>query len=270
MLLCGIIGHPLAHTLSPVLHNWGFATLGIQGSYHIWDTPPEKLSAFMAALRTLPIHGLSVTIPHKEAVMPLLDQLSDTARAIGAVNTLYWNQGKLCGDNTDSSGFMAPLVERGTSPGTALILGAGGAARAAVHGLHQAGWTVWLSSRTEQRADRLAHSFRAAYVPWAQRHDIRPDLLVNTTPLGMSGPFQALSPWKDSFARISLVYDLVYNPKQTPFLLQAMRAGVPVIYGLHMFAAQGLAQFTRWTGQDFPLDAAMRLLEEALARKNGA
>lgn len=72
MLLCGIIGHPLAHTLSPVLHNWGFATLGIQGSYHIWDTPPEKLSAFMAALRTLPIHGLSVTIPHKEAVMPLV------------------------------------------------------------------------------------------------------------------------------------------------------------------------------------------------------
>lgn len=265
MLLFGIIGHPLAHTLSPVLHNWAFRELDIKASYHVWDTPPEKLPAFMAALRTLPIHGASVTIPHKEAVMSLTDRLTDTARDIGAVNTLFWEDGRLWGDNTDVTGFMAPLLERGARPGSALVLGAGGAARAAVCGLHRAGWKTLLSSRTEGRADRLAHSFQATQVPWSQRHEVRPDLLVNTTPLGMSGPFQALSPWKGPLTGISLVYDLVYNPRDTPLLLQARREGVQILPGLPMFVHQGLAQFQRWTGRTFPLPPAVALLEEALA-----
>lgn len=268
MLLLGIIGHPLSHTLSPVLHNWAFRELGIKASYHVWDTPPEKLAAFMAALRTLPIHGASVTIPHKETVMPLVDKLTQNARDIGAVNTLYWQDGEVWGDNTDVTGFMAPLLERGTKPGTALVLGAGGAARAAVCGLHRAGWKVLLSSRTGGRADRLAHSFQAEHVPWTERHSLRPDLLVNTTPLGMSGPFQALSPWKESLHGISMVYDLVYNPKETPLLAQAMREGVAVIHGLPMFVNQGLAQFERWTGHRFPLAQAIALLEETLATRS--
>ena len=270
MLLLGIIGHPLSHTLSPVLHNWAFRELGIQASYHVWDTPPEKLPAFMAALRTLPIHGASVTIPHKETVMPLVDKLTRNARDIGAVNTLYWQDGAVWGDNTDVTGFMAPLLERGTEPGTALVLGAGGASRAAVCGLNQAGWRILLSSRTENRADRLAHTFQAEHVPWNERHEVRPDLLVNTTPLGMSGPFQALSPWKGPLKGISLVYDLVYNPKETPLLLQAAHEGVAVIHGLPMFVSQGLAQFERWTGRRFPLPAAVALLEETLAVRGKA
>lgn len=267
MLLFGIIGHPLTHTLSPVLHNWAFRKLGINASYHVWDTPAEKLTAFLAALRTLPIHGASVTIPHKETVMPLTDRLTDNARDIGAVNTLYWENDALWGDNTDVTGFMAPLLGRRAQPGTALILGAGGAARAAVCGLHRAGWKVLLSSRTESRADRLAHSFQAAHVPWTERHEVRPDLLVNTTPLGMSGPFQALSPWKGPLTGISLVYDLVYNPKETLLLIQARREGVEIIHGLPMFVHQGLAQFERWTGQRFPLPEAVSVLEESLARR---
>jgi shikimate dehydrogenase len=267
MLLFGIIGHPLSHTLSPILHNWAFRAMDIQASYHVWDTSPEKLAAFMAALRTLPIHGASVTIPHKETVMPLTDKLTDTARDIGAVNTLYWENGALWGDNTDVTGFMAPLLERGALPGTALVLGAGGAARAAVCGLHRAGWKVMLSSRTESRADRLAHSFQTSHVPWNDRHEARPDLLVNTTPLGMSGPFQALSPWRGSLKGISLVYDLVYNPKETPLLIQARRESVEVIHGLPMFVHQGLAQFERWTERRFPLPEAIALLEETLARR---
>lgn len=270
MLLLGIIGHPLSHTLSPVLHNWGFRELGIPASYHVWDTPPEKLPAFMAALRTLPIHGASVTIPHKEPVMNLVDRLTDNAREIGAVNTLYWDEGKLWGENTDVTGFMAPLQERGTHPGTALVLGAGGAARAAVCGLHRAGWKVHLSARTGARADRLAHSFQAEHVPWSERHSVRPDLLVNTTPLGMSGPFQGLSPWKHSLQGIALVYDLVYNPKETPLLAQAAREGVDFIPGLPMFANQALAQFERWTGKRFPLPKALALLEETLAARSKA
>lgn len=268
MLLLGIIGHPLSHTLSPVLHNWAFRELGIDASYHTWDTPEDRLAAFLTALRTLPIHGASVTIPHKEAVIPLLDHLTKAARDIGAVNTLYWQDGGLWGDNTDVTGFMAPLQERMAAPGTALVLGAGGAARAAVCGLHQAGWRILISARTENRADRLAHAFRAAHVPWADRHASRPDLLVNTTPLGMSGPFQALSPWKESLKGISLVYDLVYNPRDTPLLLQAARQGVDILHGLPMFVHQGLAQFERWTGGRFPLPQAMALLEDTLAARS--
>jgi shikimate dehydrogenase len=265
MLLLGIIGHPLSHTLSPVLHNWACRALNIQGSYHVWDTAPDKLPAFMAALRTLPIHGVSVTIPHKEAVLSLVDKRTENARDIGAVNTLYWQDGQLWGDNTDVTGFMAPLLERAVQPGSALVLGAGGAARAAVCGLCRAGWKVTLSSRTEIRADRLSHSFQTDHVPWNQRHDQRPDLLVNTTPLGMSGPFQAMSPWKETLRGVSLVYDLVYNPKHTPLLTQARHEGVEVVYGLPMFAHQGLAQFERWTGRRFDLPGALNLLEQTLA-----
>lgn len=267
MLLLGIIGHPLSHTLSPVLHNWACRELQVQGSYHVWDTAPDKLPAFMAALRTLPIHGLSVTIPHKEAVMPLVDKLTANARDIGAVNTLYWQDDQLWGDNTDVTGFMAPLLERTMPPGRALVLGAGGAARAAVCGLCRAGWKVVLSSRTETRADRLSHAFQADYVPWASRHEQRPDLLVNTTPLGMSGPFQAMSPWKETLRGISLVYDLVYTPRHTPLLTQARHEGVDVVFGLPMFIHQGLAQFERWTGRRFDLQGAQALLEQTLAAR---
>lgn len=264
MKLLGIIGHPLSHTLSPVLHNWAFRDLDIQASYHVWDTSPDKLPAFMAALRTLPIHGASVTIPHKETVMPLIDALTETARLIGAVNTLYWENDKLWGGNTDVAGFMAPLTAHGIAPGTALILGAGGAARAALCGLRQAGWKVLLAARTEPRAERLAQAFKSDHVAWSQRHETRPDLLVNTTPLGMSGPFQGLSPWKQPLAGVSLVYDLIYNPRQTPLLAQAEAEGVATLPGLPMFVHQGLAQFERWTGRHFDTARAMILLDRTL------
>jgi shikimate dehydrogenase len=268
MLLLGIIGHPLVHTLSPVLHNWALKTLGIQGAYYVWDTPADKLPAFMTALRTLPIHGLSVTIPHKESISHMVDRLTDSAGEIGAVNTLYWENGLLWGDNTDSQGFMAPLLELGVRPGQALVLGAGGAARAAVYGLLEAGWTVTLSARTESRSGRLARNFRAESIPWNDRHDVRPDLLVNTTPLGMLGPFQSLSPWKASLRGVALVYDLVYNPKQTLLLTQARQDGAEVLYGLPMFAHQALAQFQRWTGRSFDMDQALALFEQGLAVRN--
>lgn len=270
MLLLGIVGHPLAHTLSPVLHNWAAGETGVRASYHAWDTPPDRLPAFMTALRTLPVHGLSVTIPHKEAVMNLVDSLTDNAREAGAVNTLFWEKDTLWGENTDIAGFMAPLAELDIRPGRALVLGAGGAARAAVCGLRREGWDVVLSARTEERARRLAEPFHARIVPWEQRHDVAADLLVNTTPLGMSGPFQSLSPWKGSLRGVSLVYDLVYNPRQTPLLAQALREGAKALCGLPMFVHQGLAQFRCWTGRSFDPDRALELLEQTLASRCGA
>lgn len=269
MLLLGIIGHPLAHTLSPKLHNWACSQQNIPGAYYVWDILAPKIPAYIAALRTLPIHGLSVTIPHKETIIPLLDRLTDTARDIGAVNTLFWQDGQLWGDNTDVTGFMAPLRERTLSAGTALVLGAGGAARAAVYGLRQAGWKVYISARTEAKALAQARTFQAEHIPWNQRHDLRPDLLLNTTPLGMAGPFSAMSPWKEGLEGIGLVYDLIYNPRHTPLVAQAVREGVEVIYGLPMFVYQAMAQFERWTGARFSFEGAVQLLEDALSQKKG-
>lgn len=264
MQLFGIIGHPLSHTMSPLLHNWGFRELGIEASYHVWDTHPDKLGDFMTALRTLPIHGVSVTIPHKQTIMPFLDRMTKTATDIGAVNTLYWEDGLLWGDNTDVTGFMAPLEQSGMPPGTALVLGAGGAARAAVCGLVRAGWDVTVTARTAAKAEMLATDFKAGHIPWDARHDLRPALLVNTTPLGMSGRLQDLSPWETSMRGVTMAYDLVYNPRQTPFLCQAQAESVTVQYGLPMFAGQGLAQFRRWTGLGFDMEAALTLLENRL------
>ena len=260
MQLFGIIGHPLTHTLSPTLHNWALKEVDIPASYHIWDTPPQKLADFMAALRTLPIHGLSVTIPHKEAVIPYLDALTETAKLIGAVNTLYWEDGRLWGDNTDVAGFMTPLNEQQLTPGTALVLGAGGAARAVVGGLRQAGWEVVITARTTERAKLLAQDFSAQIIAWDNRHEICPNLLVNTTPLGMCGPMQGLSPWEGSMQGMTLVYDLIYNPRRTILLTRAEQANLPILSGLPMFVHQGLAQFTRWTGQDFNFKTALNLL----------
>lgn len=264
MQLFGIIGHPLSHTMSPLLHNWGFRERSIEASYHVWDTPPDRLADFMTALRTLPIHGASVTIPHKQAVMPFLDRMTDTAQDIGAVNTLYWEDGLLWGDNTDVTGFMAPLAESDMTPGTALILGAGGAARAAVCGLVRTGWNVTVTARTAAKAAMLAADFGTGQIPWDDRHSLRPDLLVNTTPLGMSGRMQDFSPWEASMQGVGLAYDLVYNPRETPFLRQARNENLRVQYGLPMFAGQGLAQFRRWTGQSFDMNAALTLLEDGL------
>ncbi len=264
MLLLGIIGHPLAHTLSPVLHNWALAQKQIPGAYYLWDTPSHKLSTFVTAVRTLPIDGVSVTIPHKEAIIPFLDDLTPNARTIGAVNTLFWQENRLVGDNTDITGFMAPLVEKQIAPGMALILGAGGAARAALYGLHQAGWKIFLTSRTHKHTQQLAQELGVHALSWDNRYDVQPDLLVNTTPLGMMGKFQSQSPWEKTLDGISFIYDLVYNPQQTLLVKQGLHQRKEIVYGMHMFVHQALAQFKRWTDSYFCVDAATILLEQIL------
>lgn len=133
--LYGVIGWPLAQTLSPLLHNTGFRTLGINALYQKWEVPPEKLPAFVESVRLLDIQGCSVTIPHKVGLLPLLDEVSPLARQVGAANTIYWNGDRLCGENTDVAGFMAPLADMPLGGADVLLLGAGGAARAVAAGL---------------------------------------------------------------------------------------------------------------------------------------
>lgn len=264
----GIIGWPLGHSMSPTLHNWGFECLGIDATYEACPLRPEALPDFMRTVRTDPIMGLSVTIPHKRAVMEHLDIVTDQARAMGAVNTLYWDGDQLCGENTDISGAIAPLKKLDTLPQTAIVLGAGGAARAVVAGLKQLGISrIIVSNRTREKADALAADLDIEVIGWSCRRDISPDLICNTTPLGMSGELADLTPWDDmAFPSNCIAYDIIYNPLETRFLKEAKQAGCHTISGLEMFLHQGLAQFKLWTGQDMNEEEARKLLTASLAK----
>lgn len=267
-MLCGIIGNPLGHSLSPVLHNWAFREVGVAATYMAWPMPPENLDDFMATVMTLPIWGVSVTIPHKTAVMKFCEELSGRCRAAGAVNTLHWKKGHLCGENTDVQGFLAPLAEIGIKPASALILGAGGAARAVIAGLREWGVrTIHVANRTPEAARILCNHMRCQGVAWEDRTSVQAELLVNATPLGMLGERQGATPWPaEYFVRGQIVYDLIYNPADTRFLVEARRAGCAVIPGLEMFLHQAAAQFRLWTDEDLPLDGARRLLKQVLGQ----
>ncbi|MGE4297445.1 MAG: shikimate dehydrogenase [Desulfovibrionaceae bacterium] len=267
--LYGIIGHPLGHTLSPTIHNWGFARHGLDAVYMAWPLPPGKVADFVQAARTLPIAGASVTIPHKETILGLVDHVTATASAVGAVNTLYWRDGVLHGDNTDLEGFIAPLQRAGmaaTPPATAMVLGAGGAARAVIAGLKTLGvGRVIVTNRTPERAQALARAFDVDCVPWEERTHCNAACVVNTTPLGMHGEREAETPWPAAaFAQGMIAYDIVYNPLRTRFLREAAAAGCAVCDGLDMFMAQAAAQFRLWTGLDLDPAAGRAVLLAAL------
>lgn len=262
----GIIGHPLGHSLSPALHNWGFGELGIQARYEAWDTPPEELENFIARVRAQGIKGVSVTIPHKQAVMPLLDRVSTKARSVGAVNTLLWDRGLLKGTNTDVTGCLMPLQALGRHFRSALILGAGGASRAAVAALNELGVDkVEVTNRTRDKAERLAREFGIGVVDWEERHRFPPEVLVNTTPLGMAGRFEQETPWPmNALPSDTVVFDLVYNPLKTRLVRMAEASGCATISGLEMFLHQGLKQFRLWTGRELDEDRARALLLQRL------
>ena len=203
--LYGIIGYPLGHTMSPVLHNWGFERMGVKAVYMAFPTPPEGLAAVVAAVRALPVSGLSVTIPHKEAIMAMLDRVSPLAERTGAVNTVVWEEGRLVGHNTDVVGFLAPMLSLGITPRSALVLGAGGAAKAVLAGLKDLNVTdIMLANRDMRRAENLAEQFGVNLVAWERRDTVDAHLVVNTTPLGMAGKAVDESPLAAGYgARIS-------------------------------------------------------------------
>lgn len=269
--LYGIIGYPLGHSQSPRVHNACFASAGLAKVYMAWPTAPDKLPAFMDAVRTLPIAGLSVTIPHKEHIIPLLDAITPAARQVGAVNTVYWQDGALCGHNTDMAGFMAPLA--GRTLHTALVLGAGGAARAVLAGLQALGCThIVLTNRHAPKAMALAHEFQLNVVDWEARGTVPADIIVNATPLGMQGDRCDQSPYPpEAFARANsentcgLAYDLVYNPLHTRFLCEAKAAGWDIQDGLAMFVAQAAEQFRVWTACEMDVTSVRAMLEQSLA-----
>jgi len=262
----GIIGWPLGHTMSPALHNHGFERLGIDARYEAWPLEPKDLPAFMQRVRAVPIHGLSVTIPHKRAVMAFLDEISDRAEAVGAVNTVYWDKDRLCGENTDVIGVVASLRTLNPLPRSAVVLGAGGAARAAVAGFLELGIPrVAVSNRTRSKADALAADFGVECLEWSARMDSPWDLVCNATPLGMAGSLEGQTPFDAArLAENAVAFDIVYNPLETRFLAEARAARRRAIPGLEMFLHQGLAQFRLWTEREMDEAEARQLLLSAL------
>ncbi|MCC8195131.1 MAG: shikimate dehydrogenase [Deltaproteobacteria bacterium] len=274
----GVLGHPVSHSMSPLLHSRALAQNGVRGAYTAWDTPPDALAAFMEAFRETPYAGASVTIPHKEAVIPFLDGMTDTAKTIGAVNTLFWENGKLLGHNTDMEGFLTPLSGL-DAPDDALVLGAGGAARAVLAGLSSLGVPhVTITARGLAKAEKLAADYAASFtsisvLPWEKRLSVEPGAafwVINTTPVGMRGKAEGESPLPERWfaARAPerrLAYDLVYNPLETAFLALARAAGWQSRDGLDMFVAQAAAQFRLWTGLEMDAPRARALLTRHLA-----
>jgi shikimate dehydrogenase len=264
----GIIGLPLGHSLSPLVHNWGFQQLGLKAVYFRWPLEAPCLADFIFAARSLPISGLSVTIPHKGAIMTHLQGCSNIALQAGAVNTVHWQEGHLWGENTDVHGFVSALQPaEWETVKKVLVLGYGGAARAVLVGLAAMGIVdVAVCGRNGQRAAELSEKFRAECIGWEDRGQWSGDLLVNTTPLGMKGRYQALSPWPNvSMKGIKRVYDLVYNPLETRLLQQGRSEGIATVSGLEMFLGQASAQFALWTKQSLPLLRLRDILRKSLS-----
>lgn len=265
-----VMGHPVAHSRSPMLHRYWLELLGIEGTYELCDVAPEALGAFFARFAEEGYVGGNVTVPHKTAVMAHVDEIDAAARAIGAVNTLWVEDGVLWGGNTDAVGFLGNLDER--APGwreggrRAVVLGAGGACRAVTFGLRESGFEVAIVNRTLAHAEAIALRFGAGVSahPMGAVHGLmaEADLLVNTTSLGMSGkpPLTVdLAPLKAS----AVVCDIVYVPLRTALLEQAAARGHRTVDGLGMLIHQAVPGFARWFGATPPVTAELRGLLEA-------
>lgn len=279
--LYGVIGDPIAHSLSPLMHGTAFETLALPAVYMPWRIPAEKLGECLAAVRLLHIAGLSVTLPHKEHCLLLphaLDEISPLAAKVGAVNTLYWEHKRLCGHNTDVEGFLAPLAGKVFTQ--ALVLGAGGAARAVMAGLTSLSQPprILVSARRLEQAEAMARAFGVTPLAWEKRHTVPADVIINTTPLGLpsaAAPVSELPFSAEAFAerraevgQSPLAYDLIYS--RTPFLQAAQAAGWETIDGTAMFLAQGAAQFRLWAGQNLPDAARLAVMARLYPEQNFA
>jgi shikimate dehydrogenase len=258
--LAGVIGYPVAHSRSPRLHGTWLERHGIDGAYLPLAIPPDDFAACVAALAKMGFAGANVTIPHKEAAFAVCDRVADSARRAGAVNTLVFTPMGIEGANTDGSGFLANLRAHGVDPaaGPALVLGAGGAARAIATALQDAGAAVTLCNRSPARAAALARDFGLAHIPWEARADALADhaLVVNTTSLGMAG-HPALDLDLTRAAPGMAVADIVYVPLETGLLAEARARGLVAVEGLGMLLHQAVPGFAAWFGVTPVVDDAL-------------
>lgn len=301
----GLIGYPLGHSFSPAIHNTALNSLGLAGEYRLYPVLPlpegqERLEDLFHKMRAGDKDGLNVTIPHKQSVIPLLDNLTATARAMGAVNTIFIREGGVLGENTDAPAFLKTLREHMPvipADRAALILGAGGSARAVVYALKKAGWQVTIAVRRIEQAQALIQHYSSQRSSletpemsmgttsrtsedqdtctinaihfsqigsFCQENVIH--LVVNTTPVGMF-PHRDANPWPSGtpFPEGSFIYDLVYNPAQTQLLQAARSARLIGLNGLPMLVEQAALAFELWTGQSAPRADMLQAIAGQLA-----
>ncbi len=270
--LVGLLGFPVEHSLSPALQNAAFESAGLNYCYVPLPVSPAEVAAAVGGLAALGFAGANVTAPHKQAVMPYLDELSPDVQAIGAVNTIVFRDGRRIGHNVDGVGFLAALADliggdARIEGWSALVLGAGGAARSVIYALAKAGAAVTVLNRTSDHAHALIDSLRP-HLPGSllaggplireaiAEAAVHADLVVNATSVGMR-PREEASPWPEGlrFPADAVAYDLIYVPAETRFLKMAHAAGARTLNGLPMLVHQGAAGFRIWTGQVAPLKA---------------
>jgi shikimate dehydrogenase len=261
-----LFGNPVAHSLSPQMHNAAFAHLGLNMVYLAFRV--EEAAGAVAAMRALGLRGASVTVPHKEAIHVHLDEVEDIGRRIGAVNTVINRRGRLVGSNTDWLGVVRALEQATALPGKRLLMvGAGGAARAAIYGVQRSGVQVFLTNRGEARGRQLAMETDCTFVEWQSRDQLEADVVVNATTVGMA-PNEGQSPVPPSWLREGMVVlDMVYRPLKTRLLQDAEAAGCLGISGLDMLLHQGAVQLELWTGRQAPVEVMRRALTEAVQRE---
>ena len=264
MIKLGLIGYPVSHSLSPKIQNAALKACGLEGEYSLFPIAPDDIQGLKALLdrvRSGEITGLNVTIPHKQNVIRFMDELTPTAKAIGAVSVIYLRDHKLIGDNADAHGFLTDLKKvfyfsSLIIPPSALILGAGGSARAVVYALLEDGWNVTIAARRIEQAQELAMRFEKANaieleLQASQLSNFQ--LIVNSTPLGMT-PNIHTSPLPENVILPSqlIVYDLVYNPRETKLVRDARSQGLQATTGLGMLTEQAALGFELWTGNKLP------------------
>jgi len=266
----GVAGDPIEHSLSPVIMNTALRRENVNGVYV--PLHAKTLKDLMNCVRGIPLHGLSVTMPYKQAIVAQLDNTDAHTAKIGACNTVVRGQeGKLYGFNTDTAGVIRPLEQRLTiDKAKVLVLGAGGAARAAVFGLRERGAEVWILNRTSAKAQKLARQAKAHTIKRADLRKVDFDVIINATPVGMGNTRDC--PLKDPEIQARVVFDMVYDPIETHLLQVARAKGIAVIPGVEMFVQQAARQFEIWTGKPAPAGDMLRavtitLQERAAAQK---
>jgi shikimate dehydrogenase len=306
MLKLGLIGYPLQQSLSPRLHNAAFKAMGLEGDYHLYPVPPlpegaSRLGQFVDFVRTGAMDGLNVTLPHKQSIVGLLDNLTPSAHAIGAVNTIFRQQGKALGDNTDAPGFLADMEAKmginsvsqrsmleGGASFAALVIGAGGAARAVVFALWNAGWQIYLTARRPEQAQKLISDFQGLpkamalcriryvsmnpdslgkFVSSIQGQSLR--IIINATPVGMIPDIESC-PWPESipFPKTVFIYDLINKPPETMLNRRARRSGLATCNGHGMLVEQAALSLELWTGLPVPRQPMYEAVAEFTARND--
>jgi 3-dehydroquinate dehydratase / shikimate dehydrogenase len=261
----GVAGDPVVHSLSPAIMNTALRRENVNGVYVALHA--KALKDLLACVRDIPIHGLSITMPYKEAILKHLDNTDSHTTKIGACNTVVRAQdGKLYGFNTDAAGVVRPLEQRITlEKAKILVLGAGGAARAAVFGLKERGAEVYILNRSVGPAKKLAHRAHARVIKRADLKKLAFDVIINATPVGMGNTRE--SPLNENEIKARYVFDMIYDPPETRLMKLAKAQGAQVIPGIEMFVHQAARQFEIWTGKPAPWDDMLRVVTIALQER---